>query len=797
MKALYADVILPLAFGSGLSYSVPEALAKKIRPGCRVRVPLGQKKMYTGIVSRLYGQAPAGISLKEIAVLIDEEPIVNAYQLEFWQWLSSYYLCTPGEVLKAALPAGLKVPGASKIRTRSFICLQPLLRNNSQAIEQSLAALSRAKKQQEALRIFLRLSSAENIADIPTQSSAGDFGQSPLKASVEPAVQARGQSLAQVSDQSHVQSDNYGPGLFKDRLIEAGLSAAVLKALIQKNILEVREVEIKSENLPVEAMGTVKQLSEEQQKALEAIRQGWESGTNVCLLHGVTSSGKTEIYIQLILENLRQGKQVLYLLPEIALSTQLSTRLKAVFGNRLGVYHSACSDAERTHLWNKQLGHESFDVILGVRSSVFLPFKSLGLVIVDEEHENSYKQQDPAPRYNARNAAIVLASLHGARTVLGTATPSIESYYNCRKGKYKLVELSSRYMDWQLPDVMAVNTAELKRKKRMKSLLSPPLIEKMCETLEAGHQIMLFRNRRAYAPMLECSACGWVPRCKRCDVSLAFHKQGSVLRCHYCGREYGRPRVCPSCGNTDFELRGYGTEKVEEEVRALFPAIRIARMDSDTMRNRNAYEKLICDFEQHRIDVLIGTQMLTKGLDFDRLQLVGILNADSMLNYPDFRAHEHAFQLMTQVSGRAGRKTGRGSVVIQTTDPRHSVIQNVLKNDYKAFFQKECEERSEFGYPPFSRLIEVMFRHRDETLLGQASSFFAALMPKDIEASVFGPLPPLVSRVKGLCIQKIILKIGPEISLKASKDYLCRARDRFMKDKVYRQVQLYFDVDPV
>ncbi len=751
MNALYADVILPLAFGSGLSYSVPESLARCIRPGCRVRVPLGQQKMYTGIVARLFDVPPAVVSLKEIAGLIDEAPVVNAHQLEFWKWLSSYYLCTPGEVMKAALPAGLKAPGTAKAQTRSFLCLQPSLRDNPPAIEQTLTSLARAKKQQEALRVFLRLT----------------------------------------------QISSYGPGMFREKLIEAGLQATIIKALVQKNILEVHEIEVQPGNVPANDVRSAKQLSREQQKAIEAIRQGWESGTNVCLLHGVTSSGKTEIYIHLILDYLEQGKQVLYLLPEIALTTQLTSRLKEVFGNRLGVYHSACSDKERTNLWNKQLGDDSFDIILGVRSSVFLPFKDLGLVIVDEEHENSYKQQDPAPRYNARNAAIVLASLYGARTVLGTATPCIESYYNCRTGKYKLVELSSRYLDWQLPEVLAVNTAELRRKKSMKSLLSPPLIEKMHQTLEAGQQIMLFRNRRAYAPMLECSACGWVPRCKRCDVSLALHKQHAGLRCHYCGREYVQPRVCPSCGNKDFELRGYGTEKVEEEVRRLFPLIRIARMDSDSMRNRAAYENTIADFEQHKIDVLIGTQMLTKGLDFDRLQLVGILNADSMLNFPDFRAHEHAFQLMTQVSGRAGRKSGRGSVIIQTSDPQHPVIQYVLNNDYQAFFQKECEERSEFAYPPFSRLIEVMFRHKDESLLGQASGFFASLLPQDMEAAVFGPVPALVSRVKGLYLQKIILKIKPDISLKAAKDYLCRARDQCIKDKVYRQVQVFFDVDPV
>ncbi len=785
MKALYADVILPLAFGSGLSYCVPESLAESIRPGCRVRVPLGQQKMYTGIVNRLFDVPPTAFSLKEIAGLIDEVPVVNARQLEFWQWLSSYYLCTPGEVMKAALPAGLKAPGAAKARTRSFLCLQPSLRNNPEAIEQILAALSRAKKQQEGLRIFLQLSSESSSAQKLAYGSAGISGSS------------GGLHYGPDSNPGFARALCNAPGLFKEQLIETGLSAAILKALIQKNILEVHEIETLPGNEPADVVKVTKKLSQEQQQALEAIKQGWESGTNVCLLHGVTSSGKTEIYIHLIQDYLTQGKQVLYLLPEIALTTQLTARLKEVFGNRLGVYHSACTDTERTNLWNKQLGEESYDIILGVRSSVFLPFRNLGLVIVDEEHENSYKQQDPAPRYNARNAAIVLASLYGARTVLGTATPSIESYYNCRTGKYKLIELSSRYMDWQLPEVLAVNTAELKRKKKMKSLLSPPLIEKMQETLQAGQQIMLFRNRRAYAPMLECDACGWVPRCKRCDVSLAFYKQGSVLRCHYCGREYSRPRVCPSCGNTEFELRGYGTEKVEEEVRSLFPSVRIARMDSDSMHNRAAYEKLISDFEHHRVDVLIGTQMLTKGLDFDALQLVGILNADSMLNFPDFRAHEHAFQLMTQVSGRAGRKTGRGSVIIQTADPQHPVIQYVLKNDYKAFFQKECEERSEFAYPPYSRLIEIMFRHRDENLLGQASGFFASLLPQEMEAAVFGPLPALVSRIKGLYLQKILLKIGPDISLKAAKDYLCQARDRFMKDKVYRQVQLYFDVDPV
>lgn len=750
MKHTYAQVILPLAFGSGLTYMVPENIQRDIQIGSRVKVPLGKKNQYTGIVARLLDTPPADIALKEISELIDARPVVNAVQLQFWQWLATYYLCTPGEVMKAALPAGLKSPKRRTPKTETLLSLHPSLSENPQELDKAMTSLARAKKQLESLRVFLGLRSAS----------------------------------VQLS-------------LLREQMMQAGLASSMITALVQKNILIAEEVELIQTRLPADPIKPAKQLNKEQELALEEIRSSRQEGKKVCLLHGVTSSGKTEIYIHLIQECLAQGRQVLYLLPEIALTTQLTTRLKDIFGNRLGVYHSACSDAERTNLWDQQLGEHSFDIILGVRSSLFLPFKDLGLIIVDEEHENSYKQQDPAPRYHARNAGIVLAGLYDAHTVLGSATPSIESYYNCLRGKFRLVELSNRFLDLQLPQVLAVNTKELRRKKIMKSLLSPLLIEKMQASLQQGQQIMLFRNRRAYAPLFECLNCGWVPRCQRCDLSLAFHKQSSVLRCHYCGREYAPVTVCPSCGKAELELRGYGTERLEEEVALLFPQARIARMDSDTMRNRAAYEQLVEDFEQGKIDVLIGTQMLTKGWDFDRLQLVGILNADSMLNFPDFRAHEHAYQLMTQVSGRAGRKTGRGIVIIQTSNPEYPVIQYVLNNDYSALFQHECRERFTYAYPPYSRLIEVWLKHKDEDLLEQASAFFAARLSEGLKDCVFGPVPPVVARVKGVYAQKIILKIKPELSLKAAKDYLCQVGNLLLKENSYRRIQVYYDVDPL
>ena len=537
-------------------------------------------------------------------------------------------------------------------------------------------------------------------------------------------------------------------------------------------------------------------LSLKQKDALAAINASFKERP-VCLLHGLTSSGKTEIYIHLMEECIRSGKQALYLVPEIALTTQLSDRLRRVFGNKLGVYHSKFPDAERVEIWNKLVRNQEYQIILGVRSSIFLPFHSLGLIIVDEEHEGSFKQQDPAPRYHARNAALILASMHGAKTLLGTATPSLETYFNCLNGKFGLVELFSRHYEMAMPEIVAVNTKELKRKKIMKTLFSPVLSEKMGEALAAGEQVILFQNRRGYAPVIECKVCGWIPKCDRCDVSLTLHKYHKKLTCHYCGYERDLPQACPSCGVLDLSAHGFGTEQIEEAVRVQFPHARIARMDTDTTRSRRSYEQIIHDFEAGKTDILIGTQMVTKGLDFDRVRVVGILNADQMLNFPDFRAYERSFQLMAQVSGRAGRKGKRGLVIVQTSDPEQVVIRDVISNDFKSFYQREMLMRKQFSYPPFTRIILIRFKHRDLSVVRRAALLYANLLRPVFGQRLLGPDQPPVSRINNYYLQHLLLKVETEASASKVKDILYGVLETFKQEPAFRAVVVGFDVDPL
>ena len=524
-------------------------------------------------------------------------------------------------------------------------------------------------------------------------------------------------------------------------------------------------------------------LNGHQQRAHDEIVDSFRT-KNVCLLHGVTSSGKTEIYIHLIEEVIRQGKQVLYLLPEIALTTQITERLKRVFGSRLGIYHSKFPDAERVEIWQKQLSDSGYDIILGVRSSVFLPFRNLGLIIVDEEHENTYKQQDPAPRYHARNAAIVLAALYGAKTLLGTATPSVETWYNATSGKYGLVELKERYKEIQMPEIIPVDIKELQRKKRMNGPFSPLLLQYVREALEQKEQVILFQNRRGFAPMIECHTCGWVPKCKNCDVSLTYHKGLNQLTCHYCGYTYQLPRICPACEGVDLRNRGFGTEKIEDDVKRLFPEAAVARMDLDTTRTRSAYERIIADFEQGKTDILIGTQMVSKGLDFDHVSVVGILNADTMLNYPDFRAYERAFQLMAQVAGRAGRKNKRGRVVLQTKSIEHSIIPQVIGNDYEGMVNGQLAERQIFHYPPYYRLVYVYLKNRNETLLDLMAQTMAGKLSAIFGNRVLGPDKPPVARVQTLFIRKIVVKIETKAPMARVRELLLQVqKDMVMEDR--------------
>lgn len=767
----YANIILPLPLEGYFTYAVSEGLAPQIQVGVRVTVPLGKSKTYVGIVAEYPVDVPKSaeevaqqgkkeIVYKNIADVLDDTPILLPQQLRLWKWIADYYMSPIGDVYKAALPSGLKAEDGFRPRTELFIRLADKYRDE-QTLTLLISSMKRAVKQLDVLMTYLRLTGVDNIEHLL------------------PETELREVTREELMNESHA-------------------SIAVIRSLQEKMILVTYEKEVGRLNHNIAPHPEkIKPLNEAQTEAYNHILVQM-MGHPVTLLHGVTSSGKTEIYIHLIQKAINEHKQVLYLLPEIALTVQITERLKAVFGNRLGIYHSKYSDAERVEIWKKQLSSNPYDVILGARSAVFLPFHRLGLVIIDEEHEQSFKQQDPAPRYHARSAAIVLAQMYaGAKTLLGTATPSMESYYNAKQGKYGLVELSRRYKDIQLPSIEVVDMKDLYRRKMVSGPFSPRLLSAVRGALERGEQAILFQNRRGFAPMIECRQCGWVPKCPNCDISLTYHKSMNYLSCHYCGYTMKVPEVCPCCESKDIRGRGYGTEKIEDEIRSIFPEARIARMDLDTTHTRNAYERLINDFSTGKNNLLIGTQMVTKGLDFGKVSVVGILNADSMLNYPDFRAYEQAFMMMSQVSGRAGRKGKRGEVILQTKTPALPVIQYVVHNDYPTFFKELLDERCEFHYPPFYHLVYVYLKHRDENIVNTAGVELGSRLRDIFGARVLGPDKPAVARVKTLSIRKIVLKLENGIDYPRVRQYLRGALDAMMKDKRYGALQVYYDVDPL
>ena len=778
----YADIILPVPLQGLFTYAVPDGM--QVQVGVRVLVTFGRSKTYIGIVAALHDREPEGYEVKAIQTVLETQPMVNTLQLRLWQWIADYYLSPIGEVYKAAMPSGLKAEDGYKPKTEIYIRLTEQYRNEA-ALHIALNVLARAKKQLDVFCSYLEL-------------SGWDSEQSPSTAVTR-------EELMNVS----------------------GASAETLKQLERRQMLETYEVEVGRLNHG----GTykpelIKTLSEAQQTAYNDILMQFMK-KNVVLLHGVTSSGKTEIYIQLIQRALERKEQVLFLMPEIALTVQMMQRLQRVFGDRLGIYHSKYSDAERVEIWQKQLSQNPYDIILGARSAVLLPFQRLGLVIVDEEHETSYKQQDPAPRYHARSAAIMLAQMSNAqcsmfngqrsmvngqcsmfngqwsmvnvqcKVLLGTATPSMESYYNAKTGKYGLVELKERYQGIELPEIQVVDTADLQRRKMMAGPFSPLLLARVREALERGEQAILFQNRRGFAPMIECRQCGWVPRCQHCDVSLTLHRQMQQLTCHYCGFTYRVPTECPCCGSTDLRTRGYGTEKIEEQVKEAFPEARVARMDLDTTRTRNAYERIITDFAAGRTNILIGTQMISKGLDFDRVSVVGIIGCDSMLNFPDFRAYEHAFMMMSQVSGRAGRKNRRGLVVLQTKSPQLPVVQQVVRNDYGALYRDLIAERQAFRYPPYYRLIYVYLKHRQDNVVQTAAIELGSRLRQWFGSRVLGPDKPSVAKVKQQNIRKMVLKLENGIDMKRVRQCLLQVQQQMAADKRYASLQIYYDVDPL
>ena len=742
----YVDVILPLPLEGMFTYAVSPELATRVQVGVRVVVPFSKSKRYTAIVARCHDDKP-DFEVRDVEDVLDEQPILMPQQLHLWQWISQYYMAPLGDVMNAALPAGLKNEEGYRPKTETCIELcEPYRTEQAQHI--ALDMLQRAEKQQKVLVDYLYLSEGGEV------------------------------TREELMNESHCTS-------------------AVLKALIDRKILRTYEREVGRLNHGGEPHPErIKRMSPAQQDAYNSILFQFLK-KKVVLLHGVTSSGKTEIYIHLIQKALDEGKQVLYLLPEIALTVQMMDRLRAVFGNRLGIYHSRYSDAERVEIWQKQLSRNPYDVILGARSAVFLPFQRLGLIIVDEEHETSFKQQDPAPRYHARSVAVMMAAHGRASVLLGTATPSMESYFNAQTGKYGLVELKTRYQGIELPEIEVVDVKDLRRRKMMQGPFSPQLLGAMRKALDEKQQVILFQNRRGFSPMVECKTCGWVPHCKNCDVSLTLHKTTNTLTCHYCGYTYTVPTQCPCCESTDLRGRGYGTEKIEDQIVEIFPDARVARMDLDTTRTRNAYERLIGDFASGRTNVLIGTQMISKGLDFDSVAVVGILDADSMLNYPDVRAYEHAFMMMAQVAGRAGRKGKRGHVLLQTKNKDLPVVQQVVRNDWQGFYQDLLEERRLFRYPPFHHLIYIYMRHKTESTVESAAIYMGSLLRQWFGERVLGPDKPSVARVKTLSIRTIILKLENGIDLPKVRDYLRLAQKQILQDKQYAALQIFFDVDPL
>lgn len=754
----YVDVILPLPLEGTFTYSVPEPMVAQVRMGVRVLVPLGRSKTYTAMAVRLHSEKPE-FETRPIIQVIDAEPVLIEQQLRLWQWISTYYMSPIGDVFKAALPAGLKAEENYRPKTVRCVTLPANLRSE-QSLHMALTILKRALKQHQTFSTYLQLSHWSEID-----------GETPPAHIAEIACDEL-QNAANASD-------------------------AVLRQLIQRNFLELYHREVGRLNTSGEYHPErIQPLSPAQQAAENSIQKQFNE-KNVVLLHGVTSSGKTEIYIHLIKKAIDEGKQVLYLLPEIALTVQMTRRLHNVFGSRLGIYHSRYSDAERVEIWKKQLSAEPYDVILGARSAIFLPFTRLGLVIVDEEHETSFKQQDPAPRYHARSAAIMLARMYeGAKVLLGTATPSMESYHNACTGKYGYVQLTTRYKDVAMPEIRVVDTKDLYHRKMMRGAFSPDLLEAMRTALRNKKQVLLFQNRRGFAPMVECKVCGWVPKCKNCDVSLTYHRSMNLLTCHYCGYTYPVPKQCPNCESTELLGRGYGTEKIEDRVRELFPEARIARMDLDTTRSAGAYGRIIDDFSCGRTDILIGTQMITKGLDFSGVTVVGILNADTMLNYPDFRAYEQAFQMLSQVSGRAGRRDERGLVILQTKSADLPVIQQVVAGDFKTFARDLLEERSMFRYPPFYHLVYVYLRHRNEQLVDSAAIEMASRLRQAFADRVLGPDKPAVARVKTESIRKIVIKLEQGINLPLARQCMAEARTQLLQDKRYAAMTVFFDVDP-
>ncbi len=824
MTTLFVDVIVPLSVPNLYTYRVPYEWNDSIAVGKRVIIQFGKSKLYTAIIRQIKDVPPSSYAAKYIDNILDDQPIVTEKQLRFWEWLSNYYMCNIGEVMNAALPSGLKLSSETRI------ILNPDFDKNYQQLSDKEYLIVEALEVKQVISIT-------DVCNILDQKTVYPLIKSLIEKSVliiEEEIIERYKPKKEVFVRLNIQANeeeklkelfdvlekkapkqldlllkfiqlskrySANPEEVKRSLLVKTLEGADsgLAALIKKNVFELYEKEQGRLSQFNGKQNPVNQLNEIQEKAFIEIKKQFET-KNVTLLHGVTSSGKTEIYIKLIEECLNNKQQVLYLLPEIALTTQIINRLRKFFGNQVGVYHSKYNENERVEIWNSvlsQFGQNNFKVILGARSALFLPFENLGLIIVDEEHENTFKQYDPSPRYHARDSAIILAGIHGAKTLLGSATPSVESYYNAASGKFGLVELNKRFGGIQMPEILVADVKEATRKKLMKSHFSPMLLDEIQEVLNNKQQIILFQNRRGYAPLLNCQKCNWTPQCTNCDVSLTYHKHINLLRCHYCGFNQKTPKVCEACGSPEIKMKGFGTEKIEDELGIFFPSARVKRMDLDSTRSKNAYYNIISDFEEGNVDILVGTQMVTKGLDFDNVALVGILNADNMLQFPDFRAYERSYQLMAQVSGRAGRKNKRGKVIIQTYNPNHSIIKDVIMNNFTSMYTNELLDRKNFHYPPFYRLIEIALKHSDLNVLNEGAKCLVKNLKSHFGKRILGPESPAVARVRNLYIKNILIKVEKEASTAQVKQIINDELINFTKSNEYKSIRISIDVDPI
>lgn len=820
---LYAEVILPLPLFGTFTYSIPTTLEGKAAVGHRVIVPFGRKKYYTGIIESITPVAPEGFEVKDISSVLDPWPVVKHPQLKLWEWIAEYYLCTAGDVYKAAVPAGLKVESETfielnpdyeempdaRMTDREAIIMQSLDHNGKMtpaeiskktglnSIESTISSMVERRMLIIAEKLIERYRpKKETLVRLAVDRNDNEAMHKVFDA-VKGAKKQEMMLITLLDNLNKCQQQQLPPEVPRQHLLEqSGLSPAILAALASKGIVEIFTREINRFNYTGTEQGELPKLSAPQSEALDSIHRMFID-KNVTLLHGVTSSGKTEIYIHLIDYILNKGSQALYLVPEIALTTQLTRRLQKVFGKRVIIYHSKFSDNERVDIWKRMLHDPSPCVVIGARSSLFLPFSRLGLVIVDEEHESSYKQFDPAPRYNARDCAIVLASMHGAKTLLGSATPAIETYYKALNGRYGLVTLSERYEGVQLPLIEIVDLNDERRRGRISGPMSARLAMMSREAVKGGEQVILFHNRRGFAPVVVCKQCGYVPKCQNCDVSLTYHRKAGEMVCHYCGATYKLPTICPACKEPAIEVYGYGTERIEEIAESSFPGARIMRMDLDTTRNKDSYLNIINDFSLGKADILVGTQMVTKGLDFERVSLVGILNADNLINFPDFRASERAFNMLEQVAGRAGRRNKRGLVIVQTSQPSHPILSYLQAHNYEGFYEHELEERRRYGYPPFTRVINIYLKHRDEDLLIRAAAGYAETLRHLFGNRILGPDEPHIARIQSLYIRKIMLKVEIQASMSKVKAILRSVYEAQMADKSLRSLVVYYDVDPM